>query len=377
MAKVLLADDSVTIHKVIEIILTAKGFALKAVADGDSALEAVRNFKPDVVLADIDMPGINGYDLAEKIKKNPSTKDIPVILLAGAFETIDNNRAQKSGATSTLIKPFESEDLVNKIREVLSPEAISAESEPRVDSSGEVLEVEGLESAGPEAEEDLMELEEESTEEPDLVEFETFEESVSEPGEELTELEPAEAASELEPVEAVPEAEEGLVEVESEEEAISEAEAELTAFEAEEDAIPFAEEGITAVESPVEEIEEAEEELTDIETVREEPSAEEAISVEDIREALMKSMDEKISEALAGVDMKSAIMEAITPTLSDAVEKVLWEIAPELTEKLAKETLTESMKDLKKELEQIIWETVPEIAENIISKEIKRIREES
>lgn len=368
MAKVLLADDSVTIHKVVEIILTAKGFALKAVADGDSALEAVRNFKPDVVLADIDMPGINGYDLAEKIKRNPSTKDIPVILLAGAFETIDNNRAQKSGATSTLIKPFESEDLVNKIREVLSPEAISAESEVRVDSSGEVLEVEGLESAGPEAEEDLMELEEESTEEPDLVEFETFEESASETGEELTELEP---------VEAVPEEEEGLVEIESEEEAISEAEAELTAFEAEEDAIPFAEEGMTAVESPVEEVAEAEEELTDVETVREEPSAEEAISVEDIREALMKSMDEKISEALAGVDMKSAIMEAITPTLSDAVEKVLWEIAPELTEKLAKETLTESMKDLKKELEQIIWETVPEIAENIISKEIKRIREES
>lgn len=327
MAKVLLADDSVTIHKVVEIVLTAKGFTLKAVSDGDKALEAVKSFEPDVVLADIEMPGLSGYDLARAMKDDPATRDIPVILLAGAFESIDEARAQASGASDTLVKPFEAEDLVGKIRRLLSPEAASRLSEPpQPEESGEVLEVEGLEALGPESEEEFLDFGDlvGEEEEPAPEGFEPFEEPHAE-----------KAGEELKPLE-------------EEEEPFAGA---------------FAEE-LTKVEAGPEE---AESRGSSVEA----PGSREAF------EAFVKVLDERISEAVDAMDLRAALMEAIAPNLAEAVEKVLWEIVPELTEKLARETLAESMRDLKKELEQVIWETVPEIAEKIISKEIERIREES
>lgn len=363
MANVLLADDSVTIHKVVEIILTAKGFTLKAVADGEKALEVVKDFKPDVVLADIDMPGLSGYDLAKKITSDPSTQDIPVILLAGAFESIDDARAQDSGASGTLIKPFESEDLVGKITQVLSPEAAFEAAKPQPQESGEVLEVEGLEAVGQEPDEEFMDFGEAAgDEEPALEAFEPFEEITEKP-----EAEEAEALSEAE-------TEEELIAVEAAEE--------LTPLEAEaEEAAPALEKEFAAAEVAGEAAFEEEEGLTPVEPWPEEAELRaSSAGVPDSQaasEAFMKILDEKISEAVDGMDLRSALMETIAPNLAEAIEKVLWEIVPELTEKLSKEILAESMKDLKKELEQVIWETVPEVAEKIISKEIQRIREES
>jgi CheY-like chemotaxis protein len=392
MAKVLLADDSVTIHKVVEIILTAKGFTLKAVGDGETALEEVRSFKPDVVLADIEMPGLSGYELSEKIKKNPSTKDIPVILLAGAFETIDNSLAQRSGASSILIKPFESEDLIGKIREVISPEAAAA-APVKQEQKGEVLEVEGLEAGEEEAEE---EAEEEPFEEmPEMAGFEEFSEepakeeltpiedvseaeaeltAVEEVEEEAEPLEAVEAVEEAEPLEAVEEVTEAepLEAVEEAEpveaaEAVSEAEAELTSL-----SEPEPEAELTAIEEPeTVEVAEAAEEIP-VEAATVGVPGSEALS-----DAFRKAADEQIAEFIRTLDMKELMKEALAPTLGDSVEKILWEIIPELTEKLASETLKDSMVNLKKELETVIWETVPEIAENMINKEIQRIREET
>ncbi len=366
MAKVLLADDSITIHKVVEIILTAKGFTLKAVPDGDTGLETVRTFKPDVVLADIDMPGLNGYELSAKIKANPATKDIPVILLAGAFETLDEALAKKVGANGTLIKPFESEDLLGRLREVLSPEAVAQAPAPKAEATeAEILEVEGLEMDELEPEDEMIELAEEGAPEEDIVGFEPFEE---------------ELAVEAEPAEVVPEEEAELAEVVPEEEAelaevVSEAEAELTAVE------PVLDEAeLTPVEGTFEEGL-VEPEPVGFEAIAEEPMHEmpsvEVPGSEAFTETFQKLTNEKITEFLGTMDMKAALMEAIAPTLSESVEEVLWEIAPELMERLAKQTLKESMSDLKKEVETVLWETVPELAENLISKEIKRIREES
>ncbi|MGD8352161.1 MAG: hypothetical protein PVG55_04125, partial [Nitrospirota bacterium] len=251
-------------------------------------------------------------------------------------ESIDEARAQDSGASDTLVKPFESDDLVGKINRLLSPEAASGASGPGEEEPGEVLEVEGLEAAGPEPDEEFLDLEELAgeEEEPDLEGFEPFGEAVEEPG--------AGEAAEL-----------------------SGGEEELEPLEAEEE--PFA--GAFA------------EELTKVEAGPGESEARGASAeVPDSREAFeafVKVLDERISEAVDAMDLRAALMESIAPNLAEAVEKVLWEIVPELTEKLARETLAESMKDLKKELEQVIWETVPEIAEKIITKEIQRIREES
>ncbi len=114
--KLLLADDSITIQKVVELVLTPENFQVRSFNDGEQALSELVSYMPHIVLADIDMPKLNGYQLCEKIKDNPATADTPVILLAGAFEPFDEEYAKKSGADDFIIKPFESQELISKVK---------------------------------------------------------------------------------------------------------------------------------------------------------------------------------------------------------------------------------------------------------------------
>jgi DNA-binding response OmpR family regulator len=117
--KLLLADDSLTIQKVVELVLADEHFEIKACNDGEQALAAIESFGPNIVLADIEMPKLNGYQLCEKIKNNPATVHVPVILLAGAFEPFDENYSKSVGADDYIIKPFESQELISKIKSLL------------------------------------------------------------------------------------------------------------------------------------------------------------------------------------------------------------------------------------------------------------------
>jgi DNA-binding response OmpR family regulator len=118
--RLLLADDSRTIQKVVELILADENFEIKAFGDGEQAFEAIKSFSPNIVLADIEIPGLNGYKLCEKIKNNASTSHLPVILLAGAFEPFDEEYAKAVGADDYIIKPFESRELIAKVKSLLA-----------------------------------------------------------------------------------------------------------------------------------------------------------------------------------------------------------------------------------------------------------------
>ncbi|MBF0457865.1 MAG: response regulator [Nitrospirae bacterium] len=118
--RLLLADDSITIQKVVELILSEEDFEIVSVNDGQEALDKVSKFNPSIVLADIEMPKINGYNLCKQIKANEKTKHIPVILLVGAFEPLNENNFKECGASDYLIKPFESQEFLNKVNTVLS-----------------------------------------------------------------------------------------------------------------------------------------------------------------------------------------------------------------------------------------------------------------
>lgn len=130
--RLLLADDSPTIQKVVELVLSPENFEIKTVDNGEDALEIIDSFQPDIVLADIDMPRLNGYQLCEKIKRDPKTSSIPVILLAGAFEPFDKNHAKSVLADDYITKPFESKELINKVQALLA----SYESFKEPDVSG-------------------------------------------------------------------------------------------------------------------------------------------------------------------------------------------------------------------------------------------------
>src|SRR3954471_21427227 len=100
--KLLLADDSVTIRKVVELTFADEGIDVTTVADGDSAMSKFVEIHPDIVLVDVGLPEMNGYDFCGMIKGDESTADIPVLLLVGSFEPFDQDAAEKSGADGFL-----------------------------------------------------------------------------------------------------------------------------------------------------------------------------------------------------------------------------------------------------------------------------------
>jgi CheY-like chemotaxis protein len=112
----LVADDSLTIRKVIGMVLANEDFQLTLVDNGLEAIQRARDLRPDVVLADVMMPGKSGYEVCQMLKQDPSTSHIPVMLLAGTFEPFDENRARASGADTHIVKPFESQAFIDKVR---------------------------------------------------------------------------------------------------------------------------------------------------------------------------------------------------------------------------------------------------------------------
>ncbi|GAB4420997.1 MAG: hypothetical protein OHK0032_16770 [Thermodesulfovibrionales bacterium] len=315
--RLLLSDDSITIQKVVELVLAEEGFDIKATNDGEEALSVVPSFRPDVILADIEMPKINGYQLCEKIKTNPDTKDIPVILLAGAFEPLDEELAKNVGADDYIVKPFESQELISKINAVIAAKEMVQEAPVEAFAAEEAPEA--LEAVV--SEEDLWAMEEIPSE------------SVLAEG--LVEETPVEAAV----AEAPGFAEAAEAEFEPEKAVVEEAVAEAAAT------VPPAT-----------------------------PSMIEFPSKEDVADMLRKAVDERISTVLSSSDIKDSLFSSLTPAIRDSAEKVLWEVAPELVEKLLREMLEGTFASLSKEVEKVIWETVPALAETMISKEIEKIK---
>jgi CheY-like chemotaxis protein len=117
--KLLLADNSVTIQRVIELTFSGQDIQVISVGDGDEAIARIPAEKPDVVLADVGMPKKSGYDVAAFVKQHPDLSHIPVLLLAGAFEPVDEVRARQVKSDGVLVKPFEPQVVIARVRELV------------------------------------------------------------------------------------------------------------------------------------------------------------------------------------------------------------------------------------------------------------------
>ena len=117
--KLLLADDSVTIQRVIELTFADEDVEVTAVGDGQMAIDRLDADPPDIILADVDMPKRDGYEVAAYVKSRPKLAHIPVVLLTGAFEPIDQARATAAGSSDVLAKPFEPQMVINRVKELL------------------------------------------------------------------------------------------------------------------------------------------------------------------------------------------------------------------------------------------------------------------
>lgn len=117
--KILLADDSVTIQKVVELTFSEGDFVVTSVSNGKAAIEQINISRPDIILCDVIMPEINGYDVCYRIKHDPAFSAIPVVLLTGTFEPFDEEKAKSSGADAFVTKPFDSQVLIDKVNELI------------------------------------------------------------------------------------------------------------------------------------------------------------------------------------------------------------------------------------------------------------------
>ena len=124
--KLLLADDSITIQKVIQITFAHEDYDLTITDNGDAALAKAQELKPDLVMADVYMPGKNGYELTAAIRQDPDLQNTPVLLLAGSFEPFDEEKAKNCRANAWIEKPFESQNLIDKVSELLNSSPPSA-----------------------------------------------------------------------------------------------------------------------------------------------------------------------------------------------------------------------------------------------------------
>ncbi len=114
--KLLVADDSVTIQKVISLAFAGEDVVVESVTSGDQALSRVREVMPDIVLADIFMPGQTGYEVCANIKEDPQLSSIPVVLLVGTFEPFDESEASRVKCDGYLTKPFDTTELLQLFR---------------------------------------------------------------------------------------------------------------------------------------------------------------------------------------------------------------------------------------------------------------------
>jgi CheY-like chemotaxis protein len=130
--KLLLADDSVTIQRVIELTFADEDIQVIVVGDGKQAMDRIAADRPDIVLADIGMPERDGYEVAAFVKNDPQLAHIPVVLLTGAFEPLDENRARAVGCDGVLVKPFEPQMVINRVNELLAGQRAAARPAPAV-----------------------------------------------------------------------------------------------------------------------------------------------------------------------------------------------------------------------------------------------------
>jgi DNA-binding response OmpR family regulator len=139
--KILIVDDDENIAELISLYLTKECFDTNIVGDGSAALEAVASYQPDLVLLDIMLPGINGYDVLREIRK---TSSLPVIMLSAKGETFDKVLGLELGADDYIMKPFDTKELMARIKAVLRRAVVEVSSSDNSDIPKECVNYPGL-----------------------------------------------------------------------------------------------------------------------------------------------------------------------------------------------------------------------------------------
>lgn len=119
MSKVLVVDDSLTQRQMISDLLKEYGMSVAIARDGEEAIERMHKYAFDLVVLDIVMPKMNGYEVCRRLKSDPKTKNVPVVMCSSKGEEFDRYWGMKQGADAYIAKPFNPPDLISTIKQLL------------------------------------------------------------------------------------------------------------------------------------------------------------------------------------------------------------------------------------------------------------------
>jgi len=117
--KILLVDDSTTMIMMERMALAGGGYQLLAARDGEEALKAVRDQKPDLILLDVVMPQMDGFEVCRRLRSDGSTRDIPIIIVSTRGEEGNIEKGFDSGCTDYVLKPLNGMELLTKVKSLL------------------------------------------------------------------------------------------------------------------------------------------------------------------------------------------------------------------------------------------------------------------
>ncbi len=117
--KILIADDEPNIVVSLEFLMKQKGYVVKVANTGEDALAAIGEFGPDLILLDVMMPRMSGYDLCQRVRENPAWQTIKIIMLSAKGRDIEVTKGMAVGADAYVTKPFSTKDLIAKVQELL------------------------------------------------------------------------------------------------------------------------------------------------------------------------------------------------------------------------------------------------------------------
>jgi twitching motility two-component system response regulator PilG len=131
---VLVVDDSPTVRKIVQLTLQRERIRVVTAGDGLSALAAVADEQPDLILLDIMLPRMDGYNICQVIRKNMAYRDLPIIMLSGKDGLFDKMRGKLAGSTEYITKPFDSTELVQTVKRHLDTSAVRERAAARAAS---------------------------------------------------------------------------------------------------------------------------------------------------------------------------------------------------------------------------------------------------
>jgi DNA-binding response OmpR family regulator len=119
MAKILIADDERDIRDLVAFALRFAGYEVITTSNGEEAVQAVLEEAPDLILLDVRMPRMTGYEACRQIKEQPGTQDIPIVFLSAKGQEAEVNAGLQLGAVEYIVKPFSPDDLLTRVKAIL------------------------------------------------------------------------------------------------------------------------------------------------------------------------------------------------------------------------------------------------------------------